>query len=858
MKKYNLLLIFLLGHVFIFSQKKSINYFLPDCEYNSAIPTPESVLGYQVGEWHASHDQIVMYLRELARVSPRIVMEEYARSYENRPLYHLYITSESNHSRLGEIQKEHYKLSQPDKSGSVDVSNMPSVVYQGFSIHGNEASGGNAALLVAYHLAAGQCEEVNDILDNVIILLDPVFNPDGFHRFSTWANSHKSKNLSSDPNDREYNEVFPRGRTNHYWFDLNRDWLLLQHPESRGRVAKFQEWKPNILTDHHEMGTNQTFFFMPGIQTRIHPLTPKRNQELTKEIGTYHAAALDKIGSLYFTEERYDDYYYGKGSTYPDANGCVGILFEQASSRGHLQETPNGLMSFSFTIRNQVTTAMSTLRAAVGLREDLLNYQREFYKSAINESRSDSRKGYVFSEPKDMGRLVEFVNLLQKHDINVQTLQQDISAGGKKYKKENSFYVPLQQNQYRLIKSVFDPIFKFDDSLFYDVSTFTLPMAYNIDYQEVTVGKTLSENMPTLGKPEGKVIGGKSEYAYLLEWHDYYAPNALNELLSANLIVKVGTQPFQIPTSEGLKHFDYGTIQIPVSNNQRGNADDIFALIQKVANKNGLTFYGVETGLTPSGSDLGSGDFKPLKKPEVLLLVGSGVNSYDAGEVWHLLDQRYDMAITKMDVSRFSRVDLSRYNCIVMVDGNYNSISSQADKLKDWVQKGGTLIPFKNAIRWAKSKNISSASFKSSATKLEKEKRRPYEKIGADRGSQVIGGAIFQTELDLSHPLGFGYHNSQLPIFRRGTLFLKPAKNIYATPLIYTSSPLLSGYISDKNLNTIKNSASIVVSGLGRGKVINMADNTNFRAFWYGTNKLFANAIFFGHIIDGGTVERGE
>jgi hypothetical protein len=214
------------------------------------------------------------------------------------------------------------------------------------------------------------------------------------------------------------------------------------------------------------------------------------------------------------------------------------------------------------------------------------------------------------------------------------------------------------------------------------------------------------------------------------------------------------------------------------------------------------------------------------------------------------------MPITKMDVSRFSRADLSRYNVIVMVDGNYNSISNQSEKLKTWVQKGGTLIPFKRAIRWSKSKGISNVTFKkSSADNSKNKKRRPYEKQGADSGAEVIGGAIFSTELDLTHPLGFGYHSSSLPIFRRGTLFLEPAKNPYATPLVYTSSPLLSGYISKKNLETLSNSASIVVSGMGRGKVINMADNTNFRAFWYGTNKLFANAIFFGNIISGGTVE---
>jgi hypothetical protein len=213
---------------------------------------------------------------------------------------------------------------------------------------------------------------VDSLLNETVILLDPSFNPDGLNRFASWVNTHKSQTLVTDPVSRELNEAWPGGRTNHYWFDLNRDWLYVQHPESQGRIAKFHEWKPNILTDHHEMGSNSTFFFQPGVPSRINPLTPQKNRELTAKIGTFHARYLDKIGSLYFTEEDYDDFYYGKGSTFPDVNGAVGILFEQASSRGHAQETINGVLSFPFTIRNQVTTSFSTLAAARALRTELL------------------------------------------------------------------------------------------------------------------------------------------------------------------------------------------------------------------------------------------------------------------------------------------------------------------------------------------------------------------------------------------------------------------------------------------------------------------------------------------------------
>jgi hypothetical protein len=383
----------------LFAQKKELTYYLPDINYDKKIPTPEDFLGYQIGEWHISHDQQLAYMRQLAELSPRIVLTEYARTYENRPLIYLTITSEKNHRELEEIKATHNQLADPTTSNEVDISKQPIVIYQGYSVHGNEASGGNAAPLVAYYLAAGKGKEVEDLLDNAVILLDPCYNPDGFNRFSTWTNMHKHNAITADPADREYNEVWPGGRTNHYWFDLNRDWLPVVHPESQGRIGVFQDWHPNILTDHHEMSTNATFFFQPGITTRTHPLTPKQAIDLTEKIGNYHAIALESIGSLYFTQERYDDYYYGKGSTYPDVNGSIGILFEQASSRGKVQESDNGLLEFPFTIRNQVATSLSTQKAALGLKDELLEYRRSFYISAMNEATNYPRKAFIFGEP---------------------------------------------------------------------------------------------------------------------------------------------------------------------------------------------------------------------------------------------------------------------------------------------------------------------------------------------------------------------------------------------------------------------------------------------------------------------------
>lgn len=839
------------------AQQKSLTYYLPNIQYDKNIPTPESVLGYQIGDWHISHDQQLMYMRQLAATSSRIILKEYARSYENRPLVYLIITSEENHRNLETIQVQHRQLSDPTNPVNINITDQKIVLYQGFSIHGNEPSGGNAAPLVAYYLAAAQSPEVLKLLDEAVIILDPCYNPDGFHRFSTWANMHKNKNLIADPQDREYTEVWPRGRTNHYWFDLNRDWLPVQHPESQGRIHIFHEWKPNVLTDHHEMGTNSSFFFMPGEPTRTNPITPRRNQELTAAIGKFHAKALDKIGSLYYSGEGYDDFYYGKGSTYPDANGCIGILFEQASSRGHLQESVNGTLSFPFTIRNQVKTALSTQEATIALKTELLQFQQEFYQNALRDAQRDPRKAFIFGDAHDLARNKHLVEILQRHQIEVYNLARPIEAGGQQFEPGKAFIVPIEQTQYRLIQGMFETMTSFEDSLFYDISSWTLPLAFNLPYTALdksTYSTSLLGSTARDFKTTSVVTPpAQSNYGYLFSWDDYYAPEALSHILENGLRAKVSNRAF---TSEN-RQFERGTILVPLQNQEKNSAE-IHRIISEAAKESGVVIYGINTGETSSGIDLGSPSFSPLRFPKVLLVVGDGVSSYEAGEVWHLLDQRINLPISMTETDNFNRANLDRYNTIILVDGFYGVISSSGvDKLKRWLQNGGTLITIKRAAQWASSKGLAHLAIKSRSKKENNKTHRPYGSLARDRGSELIGGAIFSAELDLTHPLGYGFHNKKLPVFRRGTLFFEPANNAYATPLIYKSEDaLLSGYIKAKNLKKLEGSAAIVVSGIGRGKSISMADNPNFRAFWFGTNKLFLNAIFFGNTINAAATEK--
>ncbi|RXG15374.1 zinc carboxypeptidase [Leeuwenhoekiella aestuarii] len=812
----------------------TLDYYLPDnVSYNPKIPTPQQLLGYVPGEWHVSHDLLVSYMKKMAAASPRITIENRGRTFEGRPILLLTVTSPENHKNIAEIKKQHAALAESG-SESLDTESMPIITYQGMSIHGNEASGSNAGLLAIYYLAAAEGPAIDSMLKNVVILFDPSFNPDGLQRFSYWANTNKNQSLTSDPQDREYREVWPGGRYNHYWFDLNRDWLPAELPESQARIKTYHAWHPNILTDHHEMGSNSSFFFQPGIQSRTHPLTPKLNQELTAEIGKYHAAAFDKIGSFYYTEEDYDDFYYGKGSTFPDINGGIGILFEQASSRGHIQETDNGLLTFPFTIRNQFTAFLSTLEAAQAMRTKLLNYQRDFYANSRSDAGGDA---YIFGSKNDPARAAHLAQLLQRHQISVYESDKDYESKNLKFYKNSSYVVPKNQKHSRLLKGMFEKRTTFEDSLFYDISAWSFPLAFNLDFSENAPSSLASSKIDSVSLPTPLTLS-KSDYAYLLPWGGYYAPQALNDILNAGLRAKVGIQPF---TSGGVR-YDYGTVMIPVQN-QKINAEELNQFLDKVAKDAHLAIDPVKTGLT-KGIDLGSRKFIALEPQKIALLVGDGINATDAGEIWHLLDTRFNISITKLDTRSLSRTDLSKYTTLIMPTSGWGGgiDESSADKISEWVRNGGNFIGFKNAARWMKRQGLidfTTVETENPATDVTFEQRRDFN------GAQVIGGAVFKAKIDRSHPIAFGYDSSEINLFRDTTLFIETDETSYKNPITYTDEPLVSGYISDINYEAIKGTRPFVQQSNGSGNVILFTDNTNFRAFWYGTTKLFMNAIFF-------------
>ena len=462
MKQFLLIYLF----TFLFGQQ---NIQLPmkimGVRYNRSIPKPEEIMGHQIGTRHTRTDQVVDYFEALASRSNRIILNDHALTHEGRRLIHAIVTHPDNHENLEAIREANLKLSDtPNSMSDQDLNKMPLVAYLGFSIHGDEASGTEASLLLLYHLAAGSGKQIDDILKNTVLIIDPMFNPDGRDRFVNWVNGNRGRVPTIDTQDREHNQPWPRGRTNHYLFDMNRDWMPVTQPESNGRIKLFHHWRPQFLLDAHEMGGNSTFFFQPGIPSRTNPNTPKGTIELTNKLIPFHAKRLDSIQSMYYSQQSYDDFYYGKGSTFGDIHGSVGILFEQASSRALESETNQGRLVYAFTIRNHYMSTLGTLDGLVALRKEFLAYHRDFYATAPDAAKKNQVKGYLVSLKQNRTRAQMLIQNLQKHRIVAHELKKSMTVKQAKFNPGEAVIIPSNQPQTRFLKGIMERMTTFEDS----------------------------------------------------------------------------------------------------------------------------------------------------------------------------------------------------------------------------------------------------------------------------------------------------------------------------------------------------------------------------------------------------------
>ncbi|MGB0188176.1 MAG: M14 family zinc carboxypeptidase [Aequoribacter sp.] len=834
----------------------------PEVTFDSSLPEPEEVIGVNVGERHWYSHEIRQYLDSLAAASPRMVaLGEHARSYGGRPLVSYAISSPENLAELETIRAARAKIVNPDVD--IDLSEQPAIVHMMYSIHGNEPSGSNATPLVAYYLNAAQDSELEQQLQNIVIIFNPMLNPDGLDRFANWTNNHRGLNPSADPNDREHREHTPNGRGNYYGFDLNRDWLPHQFPESRGRLALFHDWKPNVQLDFHEQGSNNHFFFMPGKPERTHPLTPKMNQILTAKIGEYHAQTLDENGVMYFTQENYDDFFMGKGSTYPDLFGTVGILFEQPSSRGTKQNTINGLLDFPTSISNQFLTSLSSIKATSNLKNELLSYQRSHFV----DLRAKQPKGYYVARAEgDATRLKEFMRVLQGHNIEILGLAEDIEAEGHTFSASDSIVIPLNQPNAAYLRALWSRQLEFEENVFYDVSTWTLPLAFDLTHTQQAVVKVKTKKLTDQFLASSKKLP-ESKTGYLIDWRDSASAELLYDLLEAGANVRAATGAFQAQTiNNGLRDFGYGSLLISPELN-KDIPTQVVKILQTAASS-GLPVYAAASSFTPTGIDLGSRGFEVLSLPKVLLVTGPGTSGYDTAELWHLLDRVVNMPITMIDTFRLPSTDLSRYTHVLLTDP-LKAVPGISKKLDAFIQAGGVLFAQGDStIDWLNKEGLTEVFWKETASqKLRAEFKRTAKKDSAgdleellpprqayaeadnEAAYTLVRGVILEGDIDITHPLGYGYSDNELPMFRTNNRFMLRSSDPYSTPIAYSEQALLSGYMSAENQELARESASVIVESKGKGALVLSLDDPAFRAFWWGSQRVLINSVFFGELL---------
>ncbi len=817
---------------------------LPDgFEPRNDVPAPADYWGFEPGQWHPRHDQIAGYLERLAAASERVEIETIGQTHGLRPLQMLTIAAPE---RLAEIAalREGRRVASESGEG-------PPVIWLGYAVHGNEASAATAAALTAWYLAASDDAEVSAWLEDLVIIMEPVLNPDGLDRFAHWVNSHRGQNPSADPSDREHNEAWPNGRTNYYWFDLNRDWLPLVHPESQARMAWLRQWRPHVLTDVHEMGPNTTYFFQPGVPERNNPLTPERNYELTRKIAEFHARILDQAGEPYFTRELFDDYYVGKGSTYPDLTGGIGILFEQASVRGHLQDTVYGTRTFAQAVANQVRTSLSTLQASHALADELVDYQREFFASAREKARADRRAGWLLGDGGDPGRAARLLSLLIDHDIEVRELSEPVSIGGSLHEADAAWFVPASQVHYRLIVSLLEPVAELPMETFYDVSTWPLAISHGLPMEAVRRAPSTGTRLEAAPGPAG-IRPQADGLAWLLAWDQHAAPAALAALLQAGYRVQVTRDPLRIATSDGERNFSRGSLVIH-RGLQDQQLDPVTDLLGYLADRNGIDLYSVSGGLALTGPDLGAPSAPVLEPVRPALLVGPGLRATHAGYIWHWFDTFLKMPLVQLEHGSLWRVDLNDYSHIILPDGNYEWLPpTVAERLAAYVRNGGILIAGRSASAWVEGLSLDWSFVDESLNADADDKvpeRRAYEDFQADFARQLIGGSALNVVLDVSHPLAFGYSEPEQVVFRRGRHRLRTVDNAYVNAGVYSDDVLASGFLSDETAERLAGTPALSATRHGAGLVIRMADDYLFRGYWAGTERLFANALFFAQLV---------
>lgn len=857
MKKLSLLLILSMFGIHASAQiQEAIERFQfeTDINYDASITSPADYLGYELGEEYTFHHQVMGYFELLADQSDKITFHEYARTYENRSVNYAIITSGDNHGRLDEIKEKNFQIA--NDPGSVRIGEEPVVVWMSYNVHGNEPSSSEAAMQTAYRLVAATDSETQNWLENAVVIIDPMINPDGRDRYVYWYKSSQANILNTNPEDLEHDEIWPGGRTNHYWFDLNRDWVWLIHPESAGRINVYQDWMPQVHIDFHEQGFNNNYFTMPGTTPRNHEL-PEAYEYWADVFGRGAIEEFDEVKVNFETRERFDFFYPGYGSSYPSIMGGIGMLAEQGghSRGGRAVETNDG---FVLTLRQRVfdhyKNGVSIVKSSVENREALL----EYFKSARSQStQKGNTKAYILPDnPNDY--TYDVINLMLKHNVQVERATEDFNArnvydywdgnAANRSFSEGDFIIKTDQPAHLFINTLFRRQMEIRDSVMYDMSSWSVPLAYNLDAGWTTSDLRVNSDRvyEPVSHPNG-VINNVASYAYVINWEQRYAPNALAKLWEHDYNVRSAEKGF---TKDG-NSFSKGSLVVLVGRNL-DKAATIHSDIAAIAEDIGVEVHGFDTGRMDEGSDLGSPSNRPVHEPKVALMMDSPFNSYTAGQLWFLFDQWTEFGISRIRAGDFNNIDLNSYDVILMPGmwGNGGFNDSSIERLQNWVRAGGTLIGTEGTGAWL----TEGRSGITGATLFEAEEDESddvpdvaytrYEDREDTSGLRRIPGSAFKAMIDNSHPLAFGMKD-RLYSLKFGNNSIVPDESFHTVGYYHkdASQVLASGYASNENKGNAAGNAFAVVDDMGRGQVVMLLDNTQYRMFWVGPARFIQNAV---------------
>lgn len=824
------------------------------CTTAQQVPSPEQFLGYPLGSHYTPHHKLIAYFKEVESSAPSMVkLEKYGETNEGRPLMVAYIGLPENLKRLDEIRLNNLRLANSTRDKMAPTESGPAIVWLSYNVHGNEPSSSEAAMKTLYELVNPANTQTKEWLKNLLIILDPCINPDGRDRYVNWFNSVAGKSPNPDPQSREHQEPWPGGRTNHYNFDLNRDWAWQTQIETQQRLKKYNSWLPQVHVDFHEQGYNSPYYFAPAAEP-YHEVITNWQRNFQEMIGKNNAQYFDKNGWLYFTKERFDLFYPSYGDTYPMYNGAIGMTFEQGGhSRGGLAviNSSGDTLSLGDRLMHHFTTGMSTIEVASKNATQLISEFRKYFSQAITAPGGEF-KSYLLQDPG--GDKIELVKqLLDRNEIQYSIAPSGSFSGLNYFSgKTESFktgtgdlLINANQPRSNLLRVLFERSSRISDSATYDITAWSVPFAYGIK----TFGMNSYLAPGSLQKSPEASAQSQNAVAWIIPWKGMNSAKCLAALLQKGVKVRFTEEPFRV----GTENFERGSLIIVKTSNP-GFAS-IPKLIEELSAKFGVRITGIGTSFVDKGYDFGSSRVHLIHTPKVALLTGQGVGSLGAGEIWHFFEQQLNYPLTLLNAEDAARLRLKDYDVIILPDGFYKFLADKttADQLKSWVRDGGHLIAMEGAVE-----QLAKAEFgihlKGKETKKEgeeKDKQQDYSLLHqyGNREREDLAastpGAIFKVELDNSHPLAFGYPDTYFTLKQDNTLYDYFEEGNGWNVGIIRKNNYVSGFAGSKIKGKIIDGLLFGVEESGNGSITYLTEDILFRSFWENGKLMFCNAVFF-------------